>query len=82
VIASRFPSRYNRFGVGVGLAFSSSLCDRMMLRHPSTYLRTRLGEGCFSTAFGAPATSLSSAWNNPADLGSDDNDVAGAPAVP
>ncbi|MCI0700450.1 MAG: hypothetical protein L0241_05155, partial [Planctomycetia bacterium] len=33
-------------------AFSSSLCDRMMLRHPSASPGIQLKEGCSNTAFG------------------------------
>jgi hypothetical protein len=53
------------------VVFSSSLCDRLMLRQPSAYLHTPRGEGCSSTAFDHPHLVGVSVWINPATRGSD-----------
>lgn len=62
--------------------FSSSLCDRMMLRHPSKLRLTRLGEGCSSTAINPPPPGAWKVWNNPANRGSFHAPGGGGLAVP
>jgi hypothetical protein len=47
--------------------FSSSLCDRLMLRQPSIYHPTLREEGCSSTAFNRPPREGDKCWNNSTD---------------
>jgi hypothetical protein len=62
--------------------FSSSLCDGVMLRHPSDSLGIRLGEGCSSTAIGKAFPDIVVAWVNPANRGSTTISGKAFPAVP
>jgi hypothetical protein len=50
--------------------FSSSLCDRTMLRRPSTFHPTPREEGCSSTAFDTVYAIAYPGWCNLADRGS------------
>ena len=47
--------------------FSSSLCDRTMLRRPSICHLTHREEGCSSTAINRPPREGDKCWNNPAN---------------
>jgi hypothetical protein len=64
------PGRRVTFTPTSRIASSSSLCDRMMLRHPGECQGLRLGEDCSSAAFDYLRILYTADWFNLARRGS------------